>query len=355
MTHAIASAAVSVQAAPNPFAARGQQVAVLIDFENVCSVGCGAIQRVIKSIAENETIAVLRGYGDWQRFPSARRALDRAGVQLMDLPSNSVGKNAADMQLTVDAMEIAALSPSIGKFVIIAGDRDFVSVTRKLRTWGCTVWGYGTDSGSSKWIKSVCNRFEIIRRVDAPARKGAPKCGTQSATNRNNPAVATSEKSSQPPMLPTDFVIQVAWAIRAVQAVESSLEVGVDPRVLTSDVQQREISMARMFQMLRLMDSTFTVDRYVDARKRSNVKLVEQLQAAGVLEFVSSTEPNQHVIRPTTLTRDHQNLFYRPLTFFAAIDESIARRREIHGAMSVKLPQSAHREANMFPVSISAV
>ncbi|HBJ35203.1 MAG TPA: hypothetical protein DDZ51_10705 [Planctomycetaceae bacterium] len=321
-----------------PFSARGNQVAVLIDFENVCSVGYETIGEVLQSLAKSETVAVQRGYGDWSRFPNARHGLAQYGVKLMELPSNSVGKNGADMQLTVDAIALAAVAPAIGKFVIIAGDRDFVALAQQLREWGCQVWGFGTAEGSAQWFKNACNRFETLCRTDNGKKTQTGK-KPKSVTKQSQPVEKT-----QPVELSTSFISQVAWAIRAVQQVDMALATGAESRSQSDTLTSSDVPLERLFQMLRLFDSTFSAEKLVGGKNRLHIRLAERLQSVGVLELVQSESGCQYFVRATTLTRDHQNLNHRPLTYFAAIDEAMQRRSAMNSLHSIR-PQQTHQPA----------
>ncbi len=320
----------------NPFASRGNQVAVLIDFENVCRVGCSAIRSLITSIAASENVAVLRGYGDWRRFPQARHALDKAGVRLMDLPSNSVGKNGADMHLAVQALALAAQNPSLGKFVIIAGDRDFVAMAEQLREWGCQVWGYGTEGSSSDRLKAACNRFAILKADGANRTKNAANPVMTSKKTAlvvaKPPIPKVAPSPSEHNALPKEFIMQAAWAIRAVQIVNSALQEHADWRALMYQPEaahtllQRTVSMAHLFGMLRLFDSSFSAERLTGSKNRSHIKLAERLQRYGILNLLVPSDGGQHLVQTANKTSDYLNILYRPLTYFAAIEICMDRR-----------------------------
>jgi len=328
----------------SPFSARGNQVAVLIDFENVCSVGYKTIGEVLQSLAKSETVAVQRGYGDWSRFPNARHGLAQYGVKLMELPSNSVGKNGADMQLTVDAIALAAVAPAIGKFVIIAGDRDFVALAQQLREWGCQVWGFGTAEGSAQWFKNACNRFEILCRTDN-GKKAQTGKKPKTATKQTQTAKVQTVEKAQPVDLSTSLISQVAWAIRAVQQVDMALATGAESRSQSDTLTSSDMKLERLFQMLRLFDSNFSAEKLVGGKNRFHIRLAERLQSVGVLELVQSESGCQYFVRATTLTRDHQNLNHRPLTYFAAIDEAMQRRSAMNSLHSIRPQQTQQPEA----------
>ena len=76
---------------------------------------------------------VLNAYADFERLATA----PQGGLYLMGVSTRNVlgthHKNAADMQLCIDAMEVLYTRPDIGTFVLVAGDRDYIPLLQHLR------------------------------------------------------------------------------------------------------------------------------------------------------------------------------------------------------------------------------
>ena len=105
-------------------------------------------------------LSFARGYADWSSAtmsPFVQRFQSNA-VQ-MDQLSTTRGKNTADLQLSLDALEMC-LQPHAPDIVIVAGgDRDFVPLVQKLRRYGVRVVGVGVEGASSRCLAQVCDEY----------------------------------------------------------------------------------------------------------------------------------------------------------------------------------------------------
>ncbi len=132
------------------------QIAVLIDYENV---GLGSIQSLLDQISDIGRIIVKRAYADWTSQSDKRDQLLEFGVELIHLfRSTSSGKNASDIRLVIDAVDLLYSSP-VDTFVIVSSDSDFVPLTSKLRSAGKTVIGAGRSAVVSRTLITACDRY----------------------------------------------------------------------------------------------------------------------------------------------------------------------------------------------------
>ena len=83
-----------------------ESVAILIDYENVASVGFDAVWNVVQEISQTEHVGIVRAYGNWHRLPKARKLFESKCVIPTHMPG-SPGKNSADIQMATDAISIA--------------------------------------------------------------------------------------------------------------------------------------------------------------------------------------------------------------------------------------------------------
>lgn len=149
--------------------AEGQRIALFIDFENlVTRTGMSAqhfdIQPALDVLLEKGKVLFRRAYCDWSRFPGATRNLHERGVELIDVPpSTRAGKNAADVRLVIDALELAYLREHIDTFVIASGDSDFCPLAYKLREIGRTVIGMGMREATSPLFVKACDEFVYLK------------------------------------------------------------------------------------------------------------------------------------------------------------------------------------------------
>jgi uncharacterized protein (TIGR00288 family) len=154
-----------------------QQVAVLIDFENV---GLGSIQWLFDQISDVGRIIVRRAYADWSDMgkSDARNKRDQLlelGIEPIHLFQSASGKNASDIRLAIDAIDLLNLSP-VDTFVIVSSDSDFVPLVSKLRAAGKTVIGAGRQAAASRTLVISCDRYLYLDQNErTPADRSSSK------------------------------------------------------------------------------------------------------------------------------------------------------------------------------------
>ena len=142
-----------------------QQVAVLIDYENV---GLHAIRWLLDQVSESGRVVVKRAYADWSSVGSSQRdellALGIEPVHLFRSPGS--GKNASDIRLAVDAIDLVYQSPLVDTYVVVSSDSDFVPLVIKLRAAGKTVIGAGREATVAKSLVRSCDRYYFLDQAD---------------------------------------------------------------------------------------------------------------------------------------------------------------------------------------------
>lgn len=150
------------------------QVALLIDFENFIyglseqygeQMADQVDPEVLFKLAEEYGQVVLaNAYADW-RFREVNQFqadLYRLGIELMHVIGKQQGsrfKNAVDVKMAVDAVEILWTLPHVKTFVIVSGDRDFIHVLKTLRRYGKTIVGVSPAQSVSSDFAALCDRF----------------------------------------------------------------------------------------------------------------------------------------------------------------------------------------------------
>lgn len=106
-----------------------------------------------------------------------------ANVELIEIPqrSDSVRKNAADIQMAVDAMELALTRDFVSTFVIVSGDSDFTPLVGKLRELNKRVIGVGVKGSTSAMLPGACDEFLFYDRLDGAPRLEGRGGGGESA------------------------------------------------------------------------------------------------------------------------------------------------------------------------------
>ena len=106
--------------------------ALLIDFDNVTMGMRSDLSRELKNLLDSDVIkgkvSVQRAYADWRRYPQYIVPLSEASVDLIFAPAyGSNKKNATDIRMAIDAVELVFIRPEIGTYILLTGDSDFSS------------------------------------------------------------------------------------------------------------------------------------------------------------------------------------------------------------------------------------
>lgn len=159
-----------------------RQIAVLIDLENV---GLSSIQWLFDQISDIGRIIVKRAYADWSIEASKKDQLLELGIEAIPLVrSTSGGKNASDIRLAIDAVDLQFTSP-VDTFVIISSDSDFVPLVSKLRSAGKTVLGAGEEKKAPKTLVKSCDRYFYLDK-DRSIRKSKREKSTVKLNETEN-------------------------------------------------------------------------------------------------------------------------------------------------------------------------
>jgi len=111
-------------------------------------------------------VVARRAYADWSNFDEDRRLLTRAQVELIEMPQKMGSrKNAADIKMAVDAVEMAFERSFITTFAIGTGDSDFTPLVHKLRELDKRVIGIGVQSSTSALLPPACDEFLFYDRL----------------------------------------------------------------------------------------------------------------------------------------------------------------------------------------------
>ncbi|MEE2904856.1 MAG: NYN domain-containing protein [Gemmatimonadota bacterium] len=138
--------------------------ALLIDFDNVTMGMRSNLSKELKTLLESDVIkvkvSVQRAYADWRRYPQYIVPLSEASVDLIFAPAyGSNKKNATDIRMAIDALELVFTRPEIGTFILLTGDSDFSSLVLKLKEYGKYVIGVGIQESSSDILVQNCDEY----------------------------------------------------------------------------------------------------------------------------------------------------------------------------------------------------
>jgi uncharacterized LabA/DUF88 family protein len=161
------------------------KIAVFIDFDNIeigvrntlgLSFDIGA---VLEAIKERGEIITKVAYSDWKRGDYGRAMANHAVRLVQRVMTPGGDKNGADINLALDALEMAFTHDHINAFVIVGGDSDFITLVEKLKQYDKKVFVVGGRQFSSQVMQKNCTEFiayeNIARSVPrAPSDRSRP-------------------------------------------------------------------------------------------------------------------------------------------------------------------------------------
>ena len=161
------------------------RIAVFIDFDNIeigvkstlgASFDAGL---VLEALKERGEVVSKTAYSDWQRAGGYSRALTQHAIRMVQRNLTPGGdKNGADINLALDALEMAFTHGHINAFVIVGGDSDFISLVEKLKQYDKKVFIVGGRQFTSGILQRNCHEFIAYENlVGAAAAAGGVVSG----------------------------------------------------------------------------------------------------------------------------------------------------------------------------------
>ena len=143
-----------------------QNIAVFVDYDNI-EIGVKSTLRrefdvslPLDALKERGDIVAKFAYANWSRQEPAVRQMAENAVQMVQrLPSPRGDKNGADINLALDALEMAFTHKNVNAFAIISGDSDFIPLVNKLRGYGKTIYIVGGKAFTSNILQQNCHEF----------------------------------------------------------------------------------------------------------------------------------------------------------------------------------------------------
>ena len=139
-----------------------RRLAVLIDGDNAQA---SQIEHVMKEVVKFGVVTIRRIYGDWTttQLESWKKKLPVHAIQPVQQFSNTVGKNATDSAMIIDAMDIL-YSNHVGGFIIVSSDSDYTKLAIRLREAGMEVIGIGKHHTPKPFV-NACNEFRYVENI----------------------------------------------------------------------------------------------------------------------------------------------------------------------------------------------
>jgi len=185
-----------------------RSVALLIDADNA---SWHALGPVLTALAEFGSVDVRRVYGNWSKeaLKGWREMSIKHGIEPQQQFDLTKGKNATDMKMTIDAMDLLYRG-RVHAFGIMSSDSDFMPLATRIRQDGLDVYGFGSATRAPEGFQAACTRFIDVdalmatsaypkrapKMVDVPLGESMPPPITPAATPK-----ATGGKLDDPELL----------------------------------------------------------------------------------------------------------------------------------------------------------
>jgi uncharacterized LabA/DUF88 family protein len=162
-------------------------IAVFIDFDNI-EIGVKTtlgqqfdVGTILDAIKERGEVVTKIAYADWTRAGEYSRTLTQHAIRLVQRNLTPGGdKNGADINLALDALEMAFTHPHINAYVIVGGDSDFLSLVEKLKQYDKKVFVVGGRAFTSTILQRNCHEFIAYENLGG-YRRAAIKAGRPAA------------------------------------------------------------------------------------------------------------------------------------------------------------------------------
>jgi len=184
------------------------KIAVFIDFDNI-EIGVKStlhrefdVAAVLDALKERGEIVTKFAYANWGRQESATRALSEHAVQMVQRdPSPRGDKNGADINLALDALEMAFTHDHINAFAIVSGDSDFIALVNKLKQYDKRIFVVGGRAFTSTILQKNCHEFvayESLIDDPRPRSSGHQQQPQQQQPQQQQPQTQQPQTQQQP-------------------------------------------------------------------------------------------------------------------------------------------------------------
>ena len=217
-------------------------LAVLIDADNIPAKYA---KQILDEVKEHGVPALRRVYGDWSSGALAdwKREVAEHGMVLKQETANTKNKNASDIGLVIDAMDILHTGRFNG-FVLVSSDSDFTALASRVREDGVEVFGIGERKTPHSLI-NVCDRFIFIENIVAASEEE-----TSGAEPKSRKEGSVQDKPRQPPSKAVPLVLKAMKSIDPEQEWYFLGQLGQYIIRAKPDFDQREYGNAKLSDLL---------------------------------------------------------------------------------------------------------
>ena len=270
---------------PDGPAGQGRNIALLIDADNASPANIDAALTILGDLG---TVNVRRIYGNWSKpgLKGWSKLMHRYALEPQQQFDLTKGKNATDMKMTIDAMDLL-YGGRVEGFGLMTSDSDFMPLAMRIRQNGTPVYGFGT-SRTPEAFREACTRFidldAVVEDDDTdelilpPAIR--PRASAKPAAAKRNddtaaPVAAASEKekpaparSRTKPEVDDELIKLLAQAWRASKRDEHGFASMAD---VGQRVANRSSFDARSYGFSRLADLIKSLPNFTTERRESGL------------------------------------------------------------------------------------
>ncbi len=254
------------------------KIAVFIDFDNI-EIGVKStlhrefdVAAVLDALKERGEIVTKFAYANWGRQESATRALSEHAVQMVQRdPSPRGDKNGADINLALDALEMAFTHDHINAFAIVSGDSDFIALVNKLKQYDKRIFVVGGRAFTSTILQRNCHEFIAYESmIDERPRASHQQQPREERQQQERPAPQPHQQQPRQQQQQKRAALDLAQSMPLVERALGVLE-------------RREVrpQLGLLKSTMLQLDSTFNEKAYGAS---SFTDFVEKLQKADYVE-----------------------------------------------------------------------
>ena len=152
-----------------------KRIALLVDADNAPA---SKIDVILAEVARHGVANVRRAYGNWKstNLKGWEAVLHEYAIRPIQQFAYSSGKNASDMAMVIDAMDLL-YARNLDGFAIVSSDADFTPLVMRLLTDGMKVYGFGEKKTPDPFV-NACSKFTYVEALGAPETEGKAEAST---------------------------------------------------------------------------------------------------------------------------------------------------------------------------------
>ena len=225
---------------------------MLIDGDNAQP---SLIEHILATTEKHGTVTVRRVYGDWTsaNLSGWKDLLPSYALQPMQQFSYAVGKNATDIALIIEAMDLLH-GGTVGGFCIVSSDSDYTRLAMRIREQGLFVMGVGR-SNTPKSFVNACHVFISIENLPHQTEEDNINPGT-TLPKQNKIATQSTKKASS-----SDWTVIVGRAVKAARASDGWADMAAVGSNLPSSFESSKYGHAKLSRLIETRPALFETRR----------------------------------------------------------------------------------------------